>query len=140
MSFFKTDADTVNPKAVLSTLWIFAILNYLYCDVEGLMDPKLLKQYVAGNINGIHITQGFLLAAAVLMEIPIAMTFLSRVLATGANRWANIIAGSVMTVVQATSLFMGTPTLYYVFFSILEIACTSFVVFYAMVVFRTRSQ
>lgn len=124
-------SDTVNTKAVLSTLWIFAILNYLYCDVEGLMDPKSLRQYIAGNINGIHMTQGFLLSAAVLMEIPIAMVLLSRVLAPRANRWANIIAGTVMTIVQVISLFLGTPTPYYVFFSIFEIACTLLVVFYA---------
>src|SRR4051812_33154535 len=32
----------------LSTLWIFVTLNYLYCDVTGLMDPDVLKQYLAG--------------------------------------------------------------------------------------------
>ena len=36
-----------------------------------------------------------------------------------------------MTVVQIASLFAGTPTHYYIFFSIIEIACTSFIVCYA---------
>jgi hypothetical protein len=44
-----------------STLWIFAALNYLYCDVVSLMDRKLLQGYLAGNVGGLHITQGFLL-------------------------------------------------------------------------------
>ena len=43
--------------ARLSLLWVFAILNYLYCDLLGLMDPDSLKQYLTGNIDGMQITQ-----------------------------------------------------------------------------------
>jgi len=109
-----------DKRAIFPTLWIFALLNYLYCDVMSLMDPEFLKQYMTGNVGGIHITQSFLLGAAVLMEIPIAMVLLSRVLGYKANRWANIIAGLIMTVVQCSTLFFGSsPTIYYIFFSIL---------------------
>lgn len=59
-------------KVGLSTLWIFVMFNYLYCDVIALMNPQQLKQFINGNIHGIPITQGFLLGAAILMEIPIA--------------------------------------------------------------------
>jgi threonine/homoserine/homoserine lactone efflux protein len=73
-----------------------------------------------------------LLGAAILMEIPISMVLLSRVLKYGANRWANMIAGAIMTAVQFSSLFFGSsPTIYYIFFSILEIACTALIVWYA---------
>lgn len=119
-------------KMLLSTLWIFAMLNYLYCDVFGLMDPKLLKEIMSGVVGGgLELTQGFLLGASILMEIPIAMVILSRVLKHGLNRWFNIIAGIIMMLVQIVSLFMGTPTSYYVFFSIVEISCTAFIVWYA---------
>ena len=119
-------------KAVLSALWIFAMFNYLYCDVMSLMDPELLRQYMTGNAGGIQITPGFLLAAAILMEIPIAMILLSRVLNYPANRWANIIAGFIMTAVQFSSLFFGSsPTIYYIYFSVIEIACTALIVWYA---------
>ena len=76
-------------------------------------------------------TQGFLLGAGILIEIPIAMVLLSRVLRHNANRWANIAAGSVMTAVQILTLVLTPPVAYYVFFSMLEIACTSFIVWYA---------
>jgi len=33
-----------------------------------------------------------------------------------------------MTTVQSASLFLGTPTAYYVFFSIVEIGCTALIV------------
>lgn len=39
----------MNMKVKLSLLWLFALLNYLYCDLIGLMDPELLKQFLAGN-------------------------------------------------------------------------------------------
>lgn len=115
-------------KLKLSTLWIFVMFNYLYCDIMALMDPESLNQFMTGNVGGIHITQGFLLGAALLMEIPIAMIILSRVLEYKVNRRANIMAGTLMTLVQFSSLFFGsTPTLYYLFFSIMEIAGTSII-------------
>lgn len=118
-------------KSKLSTLWIFATLNYLYCDVVILMDPGLLRQYIAGNLGGIQISQGFLLGAAVLVEIPISMVLLSRILKYRANRWANMVAGIVMTAVQLLSLLVKTPALYYLFFSVIEITCTAVIVWYA---------
>jgi hypothetical protein len=124
--------EMTDKKALLSTLWIFAMLNYLYCDVISLMDPEFLKQYMTGNVGGLQITQGFLFGAAVLMEVPTAMVLLSRILGYKANRWANIIAGCIMTVVQCSTLFFGSsPTMYYLFFSILEIGCTAFIVWFA---------
>jgi threonine/homoserine/homoserine lactone efflux protein len=66
------------------------------------------------------------------MEIPMAMVLLSRVLKYRANRWANIVAGILMTVVQFSTLFLGSsPTPFYLFFSVIEIACTSVIVWYA---------
>jgi hypothetical protein len=115
----------------LSTLWLFATLNYLYCDVAGLMDPHVLNQYVTGTVNGMHIDQGFLLYAAILIEIPIAMVLLSRFLNYKANRWANVIAGIVMTVVQIGTLTVS-PAGYYLFFSAIEIATTVFIVWTAL--------
>ena len=119
-------------RARLSTLWIFVMFNYLYCDLLGLMDPEALKGFMNGNVGGIDITQGFLLSASILMEIPMAMVLLSRVLKYRANRWANIGAGTLMTVVQFSTLFFGSsPTPFYLFFSVIEIACTSVIVWYA---------
>jgi hypothetical protein len=119
-------------KMMLSTLWIFLVLNYLYCDVLGFMEPGLLKQIMSGTLeNGVVLSHGFLLGASILMEISIAMVLLSRILKYGLNRWFNIVAGVVVTLVQIGSLFMGKPSLSYSFFSIIEISCSAFIVFYA---------
>ena len=108
-------------KVRLSTLLVFMLLNYLYCDVLGLFDPGMPK----------NMTQDALLAASFLMELPIAMVLLSRALKYRPNRWANVIAGAFMAVVQVSTLFIGTPTLYYVFFSAIEIASLLFIVWTA---------
>jgi uncharacterized protein DUF6326 len=82
-------------------LWLFATQNYLYCDVVTLMNPDLLKQFLAGRVGGLDVTQAFLLGSSVLVEIPISMVVLSRVLNDRANRWANIAAGATMTLAWA---------------------------------------
>ena len=121
----------IDLKTRLSTLWLFATLNYLYCDVVTVMDPHKLNQFVAGTVGGMEITQGFLLGAGILVEIPIAMVLLSRILKYRLNRWTNIVAGIIMTVVQVLTLLPSTPTMYYMFFSIIEIASTALIVWYA---------
>lgn len=126
-----TNTNKMDRKALLSTIWIFVVLNYLYCDLLSLMDANLLKQYLAGNVGGLQFTQGFLLGAGILMEISMAMVLLSRVLPYKANRWANIIAGVITTAVQVASLTLGTSTTYYWFFSIIENTATASIVWLA---------
>jgi hypothetical protein len=110
-------------KTKLSTLWLFATLNYLYCDVVTVMDPV--------KHGSIQLTQGFLLGASILVEIPIAMVLLSRILKDKTNRWLNIITGIVMTIVQILTLFVARPTEYYIFFSAIEILNSTIIVWYA---------
>lgn len=118
-------------KSKLSTLWIFAALNYLYCDIVGLMDPELLPQFLRGNVNGLELTPWSLLGIGILVEIFIAMVLLSRVLPYRSNRRANVAAGTIMTAVQSASLFVGAPAPYYLFFSVIEIATTVLIVWFA---------
>jgi hypothetical protein len=110
-------------RVALPLLWVFMMLNYLYCDVLSLLDPANLKDVLAGHAAGgsVQITPEFLLASAVLMEIPMVMILLSRVLGHGAARWANVVAAAFMTLVQVGSLGVGTPTSYYLFFSAIEV-------------------
>ena len=105
----------IDIKILLSTLWIFVTLNYLYCDIMGLMDSILLKQYLSGTVNGMPLNENSLLGAAILMEIPIAMILFSRILKYKANKWSNIIAAFIMSIVQLATLFVSMPTKYYLF-------------------------
>jgi Family of unknown function (DUF6326) len=124
--------EVQDRKAILSTLWIFLTANYIYCDVLAHMESTTLRELITGTIGSIQVTQGFLLTAAIMMEIPFAMMILARVLKYRASRWANMIAGAIMAVIQVGTMGMGTaPTLYYLFYSAIEIACNLFIVWYA---------
>jgi MFS family permease len=124
-------------KVILSTLWIFALFNYVYADILTLyfnpaLQKEAWKQFLSGYVGSIHITQGFVLVGAILMETAIAMVLLSRILPYRANRWTNIIVGILQTASVAWS--MTGPlywNLFYVFFATIEIACTLFIVWYA---------
>jgi hypothetical protein len=135
MTANKLSINFDDMKTRLQTLWIFVMFNYLYCDVLSNMDPAALNGYLQGQVGNIQVNQMFLLTAALLMEIPIAMVLLSRVLNYRANRWANIIAGSIMTLVQISSVFAGigtAPTMHYIFYSIIEATCTAVIVWFAI--------
>lgn len=114
-------------KVLLSTIWVFVTFNYLYCDLIGLMDSNLLKQYLIGNVEGLVIDEAFLLYAGILMEIPIAMILLSRLLRDRINAWFNIVAGFIKTTVMLLTLFMGNTTQYYAFFAFIEICTTLYI-------------
>ena len=110
-------------RVALPMLWVFMLLNYLYCDVLSLFDPTTLKDVMAGHVAGgtVEFTPEFLLASAVLMEIPMVMIPLSRILGRRSARSANVAAAGFMALVQIGSLAVGSPTSYYLFFSAIEV-------------------
>ncbi|MDI9340427.1 MAG: DUF6326 family protein [Sediminibacterium sp.] len=116
-----------NKKMMFSTLWVFVTFNYLYCDLIGLMDASLLKQYLTGHVEGMTINEPFLLLAGILMEIPISMIVLSQLLPARFNAIANATAGFIKTIVMIATLFAGHVSSYYLFFAIIEIGTTLFI-------------
>jgi hypothetical protein len=120
-------------KERLSLFWIFALLNYLYADVIALWDIVGSRQSFDG------LAPGALMAAAVLMEIPIAMIVACRLLPFRANRLANIIAGLLVTIVNGFLTYIppligwGRPPAFaeYLFFATIETVCTSIIVWQA---------
>lgn len=122
---------TKDKRVILSTLWIFVTLNYLYCDVLSLMSPEMLSSLInTGGVGGINMNETTLLVAGIIMEIPIAMVLLSKVLKYKANRLANIIAGTIKTIIMIGTLLMGA-SYHYMFFAIIEIATSLFIIWYA---------
>lgn len=99
-------------EARLSTLWVFIMVNMLAADIFSFM--------LAGSTASapIKVTQGMMLAFAAVIEIPILMIFLSRVLAPKTNRLANIAA---CTITIAFVIAGGSPDLHYLFFASIEV-------------------
>lgn len=118
-----------NTKNLLSKLWIFLTVNYIFCDVFSLYHSKFLNELLLGQVDGIEFTEPFLLNFAIIMEIPMLMIVLSVILKNKANRILNIIVGLLMIIIQIGSLATGTNSLHYIFFSCIEI-CTLIIIIY----------
>ena len=109
-------------KVVLSTAWIFVLLNMIYADILGMLKPGYLEFL---DQMSQQLTGGTVLFFAVLMEIPILMVLLSQILGYRANRWAHFIA------IPLTILWVVVPALMpslgdstppsYVFFASVEV-------------------
>ena len=59
------------------------------------------------------------------------MIVLSRILSYKSNRLANIIVALIMTIVQVGTLFTADNTMHYIFFGIVEVGTTSFILYSA---------
>lgn len=127
INLYLNKTTKMDIKVKLSTLWIFIVFNIVFADVVGFLNPGTLEDIMTGS-TGFEITQGLLLVFAVLLEIPIVMIFLSRILKYRANRWANIIAAVI------TILFViggGNTSLSYIFFATIEVMGMLLIVWYA---------
>jgi hypothetical protein len=123
MNTNKKTAGMEDMKVKLSTLWVFVMFNMVFADIVGFLNPGALEEMIA-----MKPAQGLLLVFSILLEIPIAMIVLSRVLKYRANRWANIIAGAI------TILWViggGNTSISYMFFATIEVVCMSLIVWYA---------
>ncbi len=113
-----------DPGTRLSTLWVVVMFNMVFADILTFIKPGALQELWAGQA-GVQITAGVLLGFAVLLEVPIAMIFVSRVLKPRPNRWANTVAAAVTT---AFVVGGGSLTPHYVFFASVEVACMALIV------------
>jgi len=113
------ESTSIDIKEKISTLWIVVMMNMIFADICSFMIPGSLSDIMTGN-TPFEITQEIMLVFALMLEIPIAMIFLSRVMKPKANRWANVIA-SVITIVYVIG--GGSAYLHYYFFATVEIVC-----------------
>lgn len=109
----------------ISTLWIVVMFNMAFADILSFITPGELQALWAGEA-GVQVTPGLLLVFAILIEIPIAMIFASRVLKLRANRWANTVAAVITTVFVLGGGSLHLP--HYVFFASVEVACMALIV------------
>ena len=122
------ESTGLDLKVKLSTLWIFVLFNIIFLEFHKLLQPGFIEEIITGFIGGAQMTQGVLLLGAIVLEIPIAMLLLSRLLQYRVNRWANIIAGAItiMAVVGNVSTDLDN-----IFFTTIIVAFLSLIIWYA---------
>jgi hypothetical protein len=124
----KIKTAKIDTKVLLSTLWIVVMINMAYADILGLFIPGALEEVTKTSVSiGTTIPQ-LMLGGAIILEIPIAMILLSRVLKYKVNRWANIIA-SVITIVSVVG--GGSLVPHYIFIATVEVVCMLLIVWNA---------
>ncbi len=112
--------QTEERKRVLPLLWTYVMFNMVFADIIGFLHPGTLEEMIA-----MKPPQSLLLLFSFLLEIPIVMIVLSRMLPRKANRIANITA-SVITILWVTG--GGTLSASYIFFAAMEVGCMLFII------------
>ena len=118
----------LSMKAKLSTLWIFFLFNIIFRDIHEFVEPGFMEEVLTGTVNGNPVTEHMLLLGGVMIEVPIAMVLLSRILPYGANRWTNMIVAILYGVLVPA---FGTTDLDDTFHLIMEVAALSTVIWSA---------
>lgn len=105
----------IDPRAFVSTLWIFILFNMILRDLHEFPTAGYIE-----NMMSLHLSDEVMLLFAFIVEIPILMILLSRILNTKVNAWANTIA----TVLAAGGILHTLPAgqLDEIFFAIMNMA------------------
>lgn len=122
---------TRDRRMMLSTLWIFVTLNYLYADVLILLGEVAPTAPEEVELVNALSTPEMLLVAAIYLEMAMVMVVLSRLLEHGINRWANMIIATLHIAGGLASLTVMTPPLLYIFFVGVEVITLLFIIRYA---------
>ena len=122
--------QSTNRKVLISTIWVFYLFNILYADVLTIMGAAA-PSAEATELIATLVSPVMLLVSAIFLETAMVMIVLSRVLKYRANRWLNIVIALLHTIGLVASLFVGTPTIYYLFFVVVEVSALLFIVWYA---------
>ena len=119
----------IKTRVEISALWIAVLFNMLFRDIQEFARTGFLEEMLTKTSNDAQIPEGLLLAAAIVLQIPISMIFLTQVLNVKLNWRANLIAAIVIiAMIVGNSL---TPDLDDAFFAIVECATLLLIVGYA---------
>ena len=83
-------------RATLSSAWTTVVLAMLLRDVHELLRPGFVAEVMTGTVNGVVLTEGFLLIAGVVVVVPVLMVLASRVLSERATRWATLVVAPLV--------------------------------------------
>lgn len=120
----------VNPRVIIAGLWISTFFIFAYVDIFSLMRADFLEQALTGTVFLFEVNQSFLFYTTLYVVIPSVMVSLSLLLPPKANRWANIVVGSVY-IITIVAGCIGETWIYYLFGSAVEVILLSNLVWHA---------
>ncbi|MEL6717395.1 MAG: DUF6326 family protein [Bacteroidota bacterium] len=93
--------NKIQPQSLISTLWVFVLFNMLLRDLHEFPTEGYVEKMMS-----LHLSEETMLFYAFIVEIPISMVLLSRILNNKANKWANIIA----VIISSLGILYTFPT------------------------------
>lgn len=102
----ETEMRKLDPHTLLSSLWLFILLNVIFRDFHQLGMAWYLESLLTGNQNGVEITDEIMLMAGILVQVPIGMVLLSNVLTRKWLRRATFLAVPI----TAAGMMLAPPT------------------------------
>ena len=83
--------DRLERRALLSALWLFVLLNFIFRDLHEIVKAEFLADALNGVYGGREVTEAMFLLGGIIVEVPIVMTLIAWVLSVRVNWWANIV-------------------------------------------------
>jgi hypothetical protein len=121
-------------KIRVSVLWLFPLMGFLASMVLMFLEPGVIEQVIAGEVEGQKLGLELLLAGAVIDILgPLVMAFLSLTLKDSIDRWLNIIVGGIYAVLEFITLVeeLAAPKGYVVVMLIAAVVAPVLIVWYA---------
>jgi len=121
-------------KIKISVLWLFPLVAFLASAVLMFLEPGVVEQIIAGEVEGKKLGTELLLAGAIIDVLgPLTMAFLSLTLKDSINRWANILVGMLYAVLEFITLLetLAHPEGYSILLLIAAVVAPVLIVWYA---------
>lgn len=123
----------MNITTKLAILWVIVMLNMIYADIlafiSAFITPGVIDELKSGYSGNVKLSQELLLVAAILIEIPILMIFLSKTLPYHINKWANVLA-SLITILFVVGGIETDP--FFLFLAGVEVLVMLFIIWTAL--------
>ncbi|TAI49003.1 DUF6326 family protein [Flagellimonas allohymeniacidonis] len=105
----------IERRPLLSTLWIFVLFNMIFRDLHQFANAGFVQELMS-----LEVREELVLVFGFVLEIPIAMVLLSRILRDKANKWVNFLA----VVITLLGILSALPSadMDDVFFAVMESA------------------
>jgi len=118
----------------VSVLWLFPLMAFLGSAVLMFLEPGVIEQVIAGEVEGQKLGAELLLAGALIDILgPLVMAFVSLALKGSINRWLNILVGGIYAVLEFITLLeqVANPRAYSIVLLVAAVVALVLIVWYA---------
>jgi hypothetical protein len=92
--------ETLTLKVRIAVLWIFMAVAMSAHGVLSFMEPGVIDQIMAGEVEGAVMSPAMLLFMAIFWWVPLVMAFLSVTLKDAVNRRVNMVLAIIFTILN----------------------------------------